>query len=66
MSVAKIIEINADSKKSFEDAIQKGIKTAAKSVHNIKGAWIKEQQVVVDEGEIVKYRVDMKVTFLLD
>jgi len=66
MSVAKIIEINAESKKSFEDAIQKGIKTASKSVHNIKGAWIKEQQIVVEEGEVVKYRVDMKVTFLLD
>lgn len=66
MSVAKVIEISAESKKGFEDAIQKGIKTATKTVHNIKGAWIKEQQVVVDAGEVVKYRVDMKVTFLLD
>ncbi len=42
------------------------VKTAAKTVHNVKGAWVKEQQVVVDGGEIVKYRVDMKVTFILD
>lgn len=66
MSVAKVIEINAESDKSFEDAINEGIKTAAKTVHNIKGAWIKEQQVVVDGSSIVKYRVDLKVTFILD
>lgn len=66
MSVAKVIEVSAESEKSFEDAIQEGIKTAAKTVHNIKSAWINEQQVVVDAGEVVKYRVDMKVTFILD
>lgn len=66
MSVAKVIEINAESDESFEDAITQGIKTAAKTVHNIKGAWVKEQQVVVDGGNITKYRVDLKVTFVLD
>lgn len=66
MSVAKVVEVSAESEKSFKDAIQEGIKTAAKTVHNIKSAWIKEQQVVVDAGEVVKYRVDMKVTFILD
>ena len=66
MSVAKVIEISANSTKSFEDAIEQGIKTAAKSVHNIKGAWVKEQQVVVDGDKVAEYRVDMKVTFVLD
>ena len=66
MSVAKVIEVNAESSKSFEDAIRKGIKTASKTVHNIKGAWINEQQVVVEGGEVKKYRVNMKLTFLLD
>ena len=66
MSVAKVIEINAESSTSFEDAINQGIQTAAKTVHNIKGAWVKEQQVVVNEGKIVSYRVDLKVTFVLD
>ncbi|MDJ0957999.1 MAG: dodecin family protein [Arenicellales bacterium] len=66
MSVAKVIEVSAESKKSFEDAIKEGIKTAAKTVHGIKSAWVKEQQVVVNKGEVVKYRVDMKVTFILD
>ena len=66
MAVAKIIEISSDSDKSFEDAIEKGIKKATKSVHTVKGAWIKEQQVVVNDDKIVAFRVDLKVTFILD
>lgn len=65
MSTAKIIEISAESPKSFEDAIQRGIQRASENVENIKGAWVKEQQVVVDGGNIVNYRVDLKVTFVL-
>jgi flavin-binding protein dodecin len=66
MSVAKIIEWCADSPKSFEDAIQDGITRASKTVHNIKSAWVKEQHVVVDNGKVALYRVDLKVTFVLD
>ncbi len=66
MSVAKIVEISAESTESFEDAIHQGIKAASTTVHNIKGAWVKEQQVMVDDGKIVKYRVDLKITFVLD
>lgn len=66
MSVAKIIEITADSTTSFEDAIRKGIERATDSVQNVRGAWVKEQQVVVEDGNITKYRVDLKVTFVLD
>lgn len=66
MSVAKIIEITAESGESFEDAIQQGISKASRSVHNIKGAWVKEHQVKVKENRIVAYRVDLKVTFVLD
>ena len=65
MSVAKVIEISADSDKSFEDAVQQGIETASKTVDDIKGAWIKEQQVLIDDGKIVGFRVDLKVTFVL-
>jgi len=65
MSVAKVIEITADSKKSFEDAIQQGIKRAGTTVKNIKSAWLKDQQVFVEKGKIVSYRVNMKVTFIL-
>ena len=65
MSVAKVIEISAESKKGFEDAIQQGIKRAGATVKDIRSAWIQEQQVVVDNGKIAAYRVNMKVTFVL-
>jgi dodecin len=66
MSVAKIIEISSESSKSFEDAIVSGIARASKTVHNIKSAWVKEQHVVIDNGKVALYRVDLKVTFVLD
>ncbi|MGZ8366545.1 MAG: dodecin family protein [Nitrospira sp.] len=66
MSVAKVIEISADSPKSFEDAIVQGIAKASKSVHGIKSAWVKEQHVVVENDKVALYRVDLKVTFVLD
>jgi hypothetical protein len=66
MNVAKVIEISAESDTSFEAAINNGIAKATESVHNIKGAWIKEQKVIIEEGQIVKYRVDMKLTFVMD
>ena len=66
MSVAKVTEINATSTKSFEDALQQGIARAHKTLRNIKGAWIKEQQVGITNGAITEYRVNMMVTFVLD
>jgi len=66
MSVAKITEISSESPKSFEDAIQNGISRAAKTLHGIKSAWVKEQHVVIENGKVSLYRVDLKVTFLLD
>lgn len=66
MTVAKVIEITAESENSFEDAMRKGIAKASESVHDIRGAWVKEQQVVVRDGLIVNYRVDLKLTFVLD
>jgi hypothetical protein len=66
MSVAKVIEISAESAESFEDAIRSGIEQANKRVRNVEGAWIKEHKVVVKDGGISVFRVDMKVTFVLD
>jgi len=66
MSIAKIIELSAESPKSFEDAIQTGITRASKTIHAIKSAWVKEQHVVIDNGKVTLYRVDLKVTFVLD
>lgn len=66
MSVAKVIEVSASSTTSFEDAIKQGISRACESVDNVRGAWIKEQQVSVKKGKITSYRVNMQVTFVLD
>jgi flavin-binding protein dodecin len=66
MAVAKVIEINAVSGETFEDAINAGIAKASETVHNIRGAWVKEQQVTVEDGKISEYRVDLKVSFVLD
>jgi len=66
MSVAKIIEISAESTESFEAAIREGIKRAGKTVKNIKGAWVGDQLVEVKDDKIVNYRVHLKVTFVLD
>jgi flavin-binding protein dodecin len=65
MSIAKVTEITASSKKSFEDAVRTGIKRAGKTLNNIKGAWIQEQSVVVSEDKVTEYRVNMKVSFVL-
>jgi flavin-binding protein dodecin len=66
MAVAKVIEISAESDRSFEDAINQGIATAAKTVRNIMAAWVKEQQVTVTNGKVTGYRVNLNVTFLLE
>jgi hypothetical protein len=65
LHVAKVVEITAESTKSFEDAIAMGVDRASKTLKNVKGAWIKEQQVVVREGKIAVFRVNLKVTFIL-
>jgi flavin-binding protein dodecin len=66
MSVAKVLEITATSEQSFEDAVRQGIAKAGETVRNIKGAWVKEQNVMFENGEITGFRVDLKVTFVLD
>ncbi len=65
MSIAKVTEISASSKESFEDAIKKGIKRADETLDKIQGAWVNEMTVKVDDGEVTEYRVNMKVTFVL-
>ncbi len=65
MSIAKNIEISASSPESFEDAIKRGITRTTDSVEDVQGAWIKEQQVRVNNGKISEYRVNMVVTFVI-
>lgn len=65
MSIAKVTEVIASSPKSFEDAVSNGIERADKTLKNITGAWVKDQNVVVEKGKVKEYRVVMKVTFVL-
>ena len=66
MSIAKVIELSAESKKSFDDAIASGVARATKTVKDVQGAWVKSMKVDVSNGKIVNYRVVMKVTFVLN
>jgi flavin-binding protein dodecin len=66
MSVAKVSEISSTSTKSFEDAVTQGLARANKTLRNVRGAWIKEQQVLVSKGKITEYQVNMMVTFVID
>ncbi|NOS75303.1 MAG: dodecin domain-containing protein [Methyloglobulus sp.] len=66
MPIAKISEITSSSNKSFDDAIEKGIKRANKTIRGIQGAWIQDQKLVIDDGKIIEYRVNMKISFILD
>ena len=65
MSVARVTEITASSSSSFQDALEQGIERANKTLKNVKGAWVQEQKVEVENGRIVAYRINMKVTFVL-
>ena len=65
-SVAKVTEIIASSSKSFDDAVENGIKRASKTIKGITNAWVSDQKVTVKNGEIDEYRVILKVTFVLD
>jgi dodecin len=67
MSVARVSEIKASSSKSFDDAIREGVARAVKTLRNVRSAWVQNQDVLVDEeGNITEYRVQLKVTFILD
>lgn len=67
MTVAKVTEIIASSTKSFDDAIKTGVARSQKTLRNIKSAWVQSQQIKLDgDGQITEYRVQLKITFLID
>jgi dodecin len=66
MSIATVTEISAVSDTSFEDAIQQGIARATKTLRNVEGAWVKDQNVMIEDGNIKGYKVNLEVTFVLD
>jgi dodecin len=65
MSVAKVIEVIAESSESFDDAVRQGVSDASATVKNIKSVWVKEMTGVVENNEVTRYRVTMKVTFVV-
>ncbi len=66
MSIAKVSEISATSTESFQDAVKHGISRANKTLRNVRSAWVKEQQVRVENGVITEFQVNMMVTFVID
>ena len=65
MAVARVTEVISSSKKSFEDAVRIGIRRAAKTLDGVSGAWVENQKVVCEDGKVIEYRVNMKITFIL-
>lgn len=65
MSVAKVIEITAESEKGFDDAVRRGIEKAGETLDNIRAAWIANQEVLVEDNQVRGYRVHLRVTFVL-
>ena len=66
MSVARITEISATSPEGFEQAIREGITRATETLRNVRSAWVKEQQVRVENGRLVEFQVNLMITFVLD
>lgn len=66
MTVARVTEISSSSKKSFEDAVEKGIERACKTLKNVTSAWVKDQEVSIKDGKVDRYIVKMKVSFVLN
>jgi flavin-binding protein dodecin len=64
--MVKVVEIIAESKKSFSDAADNAVKEASKSVRNVKSLYVQDMQAVVEDGKIAKYRVNAKVSFVID
>lgn len=65
MSIAKVTEVISSSSKSFEDAVAEGVRRASKTLQNVQSAWVQDQKVVVQDGEINEFRVTLKITFVL-
>jgi hypothetical protein len=65
MTIGKIAEITSTSRKSFDDAVQAGVKRATKTLENVTGAGVQDQEVIVKDNKISEYRVRLRVTFIL-
>lgn len=66
MAVARVTELISGSNKSFEDAVKKGIDRATKTLDGVSGAWVENQKVIIEDGKVKEYRVNMRITFVLN
>jgi dodecin len=66
MSVARVTEISAISEQGFEDAVRQAIARATKTLRNVEGAWVKDMNVMIEDGNITGYKVNLEVTFVLE
>ncbi len=66
MSVARVTEISSTSPQSFEDAIRQGIERATQTLRGVTSAWVKEQQVKLQDGKVAEYQVNLVITFVLE
>ena len=66
MSVARVTEISSTSEKSFEDAIGRGIERATRTLRGVTSAWVQEQRVSLEDGEVEHYQVNPRVTLVLE
>ena len=66
MTVARVTEISATSESSFEDAIKEGINRATSTLRGVEGAWVKDMNVLIDNGNITGYKVNLAITFMLE
>ena len=66
MSIARVTELSATSEQSFEDAINQGVNRATSTLRNVESAWIKDMNVMIENGNISAYKVNMAVTFVLE
>ena len=66
MSIARVTELSAISEEGFEDAINQAVARATKTLRGVEGAWVKDQNVMIEDGNIVGYKVNLEVTFVLE
>ena len=66
MSIARVTEISATSETSFEDAITQAVGRATQTLRGVQGAWVKDMNVLIEDGNIVGYKVNVEITFELE
>jgi flavin-binding protein dodecin len=66
MSVARVTELSAPSETSFEDAINQAVARATKTLRGVEGCWVKDMNVMIEDGNITGYKVNVEITFLLE